>query len=46
MKFLNKIPYLTNEEFLDIACKLSKNPDYLKSNKLWVYITKIYIKSK
>ena len=31
----NKIPYLTNEEFLDIAIKLSKNPDYLKTNELW-----------
>ena len=35
MKFLNKIPYLTNEEFLDIACKLSKNPDYLKTDEFW-----------
>ena len=31
----NKIPYLNNEEFLDIAKKLSKNPDYLKNNKFW-----------
>ena len=31
----NKIPYLTNEEFLDLALKLSKNPDYLKTNELW-----------
>ena len=31
----NKIPYLTNEEFLNIAIKLSKNPDYLKTNEFW-----------
>jgi len=31
----NKIPYLTNDEFLDIAMKLSKNPDYLKTDEFW-----------
>tara|TARA_B100001248_G_scaffold243429_1_gene211718 strand:+ start:554 stop:1645 length:1092 start_codon:yes stop_codon:yes gene_type:complete len=31
----NKIPYLTNEEFLDLALKLSKNPNYLKTNEFW-----------
>ena len=31
----NKIPYLNNEEFLDIAKKLRKNPDYLKNNEFW-----------
>ena len=32
---MNKIPYLTNDEFLNIAMKLSKNPDYLKTNEFW-----------
>ena len=32
---MNKIPYLTNDEFLDIAMKLSKNPDYLKTDEFW-----------
>ena len=32
---INKIPYLTNDEFLDIAMKLSKNPDYLKTDEFW-----------
>ena len=31
----NKIPYLTNEEFLDIAIKLSKNPDFMKTDEFW-----------
>lgn len=31
----NKIPYLTNEEFLDIATKLGKNPNYLKTDEFW-----------
>ena len=31
----NKIPYLTNKEFLDLAYKLSKNPNYLKTNEFW-----------
>ena len=31
----NKIPYLTNEEFLDIAIKLSKNPDFMKTDQFW-----------
>ena len=31
----NKIPYLNDEEFLDIALKLSKNPNYLKTNHFW-----------
>ncbi len=30
-----KIPYLTTEKFLDLALKLSKNPDYLKTNEFW-----------
>ena len=30
---MNKIPYLTNDEFLNIAMKLSKNPDYLKTDE-------------
>ena len=32
---INKIPYLTNDEFLDIATKLSKNPNYLKTDEFW-----------
>ena len=31
----NQIPYLTNEEFLDLALKLSKNPNYLKTDDFW-----------
>ena len=31
----NQIPYLTNEEFLDMAVKLSKNPNYLKTDEFW-----------
>ena len=31
----NKIPYLNDEEFLNIALKLSKNPDYLKTDEFW-----------
>ena len=31
----NKIPYLTNEEFLDIVIKLSKNPDFMKTDEFW-----------
>ncbi len=31
----NQIPYLTNEEFLDLALKLSKNPNYLKTDEFW-----------
>ena len=31
----NQIPYLTNEEFLDLAVKLSKNPNYLKTDDFW-----------
>ena len=30
-----KIPYLSNDEFLDLAMKLSKNPDFLKTNEFW-----------
>lgn len=30
-----KIPYLTNEEFLKLASKFSKNPNHLKTNELW-----------
>ena len=30
-----KIPYLTSEKFLDLALKLSENPDHLKTNELW-----------
>jgi len=30
-----KIPYLTNEKFLDLALKLSNNPDHLKTNEFW-----------
>ena len=30
-----KIPYLTNEDFLDLASKFSKNPDHLKTNEFW-----------
>ena len=31
----NKIPYLTNDDFLDILLKLSKNPNYLKIDEFW-----------
>ena len=31
----NQIPYLTNEEFLNLAVKLSKNPNYLKTDDFW-----------
>ena len=31
----NQIPYLTNEEFLDLAVKLSKNPNHLKTDDFW-----------
>ncbi len=30
-----KIPYLTNEDFLKLASKFSKNPNHLKINELW-----------
>ena len=30
-----QIPYLTNEEFLNLAVKLSKNPNYLKTDDFW-----------
>ena len=30
-----KIPYLTTKKFLDLALKLSNNPDHLKTNEFW-----------
>ena len=35
-----KIPYLSSEEFLDLALKLSKNPDHLKTNEFWGLLNK------